>query len=197
IGYSNTEDAIFELIRQDNATAQIRQLDVNVEENTNWNFRLLGPLDFINRVEGYTGFILVNTDFKSTTYDLDLNQWNLFWFIQASYELPLEIDFEISGNYGTGSLEGQIEVDWLAELDLSFGKKFMDDKLKVNLGLSKVLNRGFIGTIDYGNGSATIDSNGSRQNIQLRLSYSFGSKFGKDKTDRNDTQEEDRIRDDS
>tara|TARA_B110000483_G_scaffold56931_1_gene71219 strand:+ start:153 stop:2525 length:2373 start_codon:yes stop_codon:yes gene_type:complete len=197
IGYSNTEDAIFELIRQDNATAQIRQLDVNVEENANWNFRLLGPLDFINRVEGYTGFILVNTDFKSTTYDLDLNQWNLFWFIQASYELPLEIDFEVSGNYGTGSLEGQIEVDWLAELDLSFGKKFMDDKLKVNLGLSKVLNRGFIGTIDYGNGSATIDSNGSRQNIQLRLSYSFGSKFGKDKTDRNDTQEEDRIRDDS
>ena len=197
IGYSNTEDAIFELIRQDNATAQIRQLDVNVEENANWNFRLLGPLDFINRVEGYTGFILVNTDFKSTTYDLDLNQWNLFWFIQASYELPLEIDFELSGNYGTGSLEGQIEVDWLAELDLSFGKKFMDDKLKVNLGLNKVLNRGFIGTIDYGNGSATIDSNGSRQNIQLRLSYSFGSKFGKDKTDRNDTQEEDRIRDDS
>ena len=197
IGYSNTEDAIFELIRQDNATAQIRQLNVNVEENTNWDFRLLGPLNFINRVEGYTGFILVNTDFKSTTYDLDLNQWNLFWFIQASYELPLEIDFEVSGNYGTGALQGQVEVDWLTSLDLSLGKKFMDDKLKVNLGLSKVLNRGFIGTINYGNGSATVESNQSRQNIQLRLSYSFGSKFGKDKTERNDTQEEDRIRDDS
>jgi len=63
--------------------------------------------------------------------------------------------------------------------------------------LDKVLNRGFIGTIDYGNGTAAVDSNGSRQNIQLRLVYSFGSKFGKRKEDRNRTQEEGRIRDEN
>lgn len=197
IGYSSTEDAIFELIRQDNTTAQIRQLNVNVEENTNWNFRLLGPLDFIKGIEGYTGFILINTDYKSVEFDLDLNQWNLFWFLQANYQLPLGIDFEVSGNYGTGALEGQIEVDWLAELDMSFGKTFLDDKLKVNLGLSKILNRGFIGTIDYGNGTATVNSNGSRQNVQLRVSYSFGSKFGKDKTERDGVEEANRINDEN
>ncbi|MEK9614435.1 MAG: outer membrane beta-barrel protein, partial [Flavobacteriaceae bacterium] len=193
----NTKDVIFELIRQDNATAQIRQLEVNIEENVNWNLRLLGPLDFIKGIEGYTGFILVNTDYKSAMYDLDLNQWNLFWFIQANYELPLGINFEMSWNYGTGSLEGQIEVDWLAELDVSLGKKLMDDRLKINLGLSKILNRGFIGTIDYGNGFANVNSNGSRRNIQLRASYSFGSKFGKDQNKRNPTQEESRIRDEN
>ncbi len=198
VGYSKTEDVIFDLIQQDNTTAQIRQREVNVENNTNWNFRLFGPLSFIKGVDGYTGFIVTHTDFQSSTFNVDLNKWNLFWFIQASYELPWGIDFELSGNYGTGALEGQIDVDWLAQLDFSFSKKFFDNKLKANLGFNKMLNRGFVGTIDYGNGNADVHSNGSRQNIQLRLVYSFGSRFGKKKTRRNSSRdEENRINDDN
>ena len=196
IGYSETEDVIFDLIQQDNATAQIRQQEVNVENNANWNFRLFAPLSFTKGLEGYTGVIVTNTDYKSSTFNVDLNKWNLIWFVQASYELPWDINFELSGNYGTGALEGQIEVDWLAGLDFSFGKKFLDDKLKVNLGFNKMLNRGFIGNIDYGNGIAAVESNDSRQNIQLKFVYSFGSKFGKKKSGRNsNNDEEDRIRD--
>lgn len=194
VGYSKTEDVIFQLIQQDNATAQIRQRDVNVENNSNWNIRLFAPLSFIKGVDGYTGFIVMNTDYQSSTFNVDLNRWNLFWFVQANYKLPWDVNFELSGNYGTGALEGQIEVDWLAEVDMSFGKKFLADKLKVNLGINKVLNRGFVGTIDYGNGIASVESNGSRQNIQLRLTYSFGSKFGKKKSRRNSAKdEEERI----
>ncbi|MBL4605536.1 MAG: TonB-dependent receptor [Flavobacteriaceae bacterium] len=196
VGYSKTKDVIFQLIQQDNATAQIRQRDVNVENNANWNFRLFAPLNFIKGLEGYTGFIVTHTDYQSATYNLDLDKWNLYWFIQASYQLPWDINFELSGNYGTGALEGQIDVNWLAELDVSFGKKFMNDKLKVNLGLNKLLNRGFVGTIDYGNGNAFVESNNSRQNIQLRLTYSFGSRFGKKKDKRNISRdEENRIND--
>jgi hypothetical protein len=196
IGYSETDDVIFDLIRQDNDTAQIRQQEVNVENNANWNFRLFAPLSFTKGLEGYTGVIVTNTDYRSSTYNVDLNKWNLIWFVQASYELPWDINFELSGNYGTGALEGQVEVDWLAGLDFSFGKKFLDDKLKVNLGFNKMLNRGFVGNIDYGNGIAAVESNDSRQNIQLKFVYSFGSKFGKKKSGRNaNNDEEDRIRD--
>ena len=190
VGYSKTDDVIFQLIKQDNTTAQIRQQEVNVENNSNWNFRLFAPLSFIKGLEGYTGFIVTNTDYQSSTFDVNLNKWNLLWFIQANYKLPWDVNFELSGNYGTGALEGQIEVDWLAGLDLSFGKKFLDDKLKVNLGLNKMLNRGFVGNINYGNGTAKVESNSSRQNIQLRLTYSFGSKFGKKKSRRNSSKDE-------
>lgn len=196
IGYSDTKNVIFQLIQQDNATAQIRQREVNVESNANWNFRLFAPLNFIKGLEGYTGFIGTYTDFQSEQYDLDLNKWNLYWFVQASYKLPWDINFEVSGNYGTGALEGQIDVEWLAELDMSFGKKFMNDRLRVNLGLNKMLNRGFVGNIDYGNGTAQVESNGSRQNVQLRFVYSFGSSFGKKKSRRNSSRDvEDRIND--
>ena len=58
-------------------------------------------------------------------------------------------------------------------MDFSFAKKLLGDKLKVNLGFNKMLNRGFVGNIDYGNGTAEVESNGSRQNIQLRLTYSL------------------------
>ena len=53
-----------------------------------------------------------------------------------------------------------------------------------------MLNRGFVGNIDYGNGIAAVESNGSRQNIQLRVAYNFGSKFGKKKTERNTNRDE-------
>jgi hypothetical protein len=198
IGYSKTEDIIFDLIRQDNTTAQIRQQAVNVENNANWNFRLFAPLSFIKGLDGYTGFIVTNSDYQSSTYNVALNQWNLFWFIQASYELPWDVNFEVSGSYGTGALEGLMEVDWLAELDFSFGKKFLKEKLKVNLGFNKMLNRGFVGNIDFGNGTAEVESNNSRQNIQLRMVYNFGSQFGKKKSKRRtNNDEENRINDNS
>ena len=61
-----------------------------------------------------------------------------------------------------------------------------------------MLNRDFIGNIDYGTGTASVESNGSRQSIQLRLVYSFGSKFNKKATDKNTSREEEnRIRDDN
>lgn len=168
---------------------------------------MFAPVNFTKGLDGYTGIIVNNNNFAATILDddnvgesfkINLSKWNLIWFIQASYELPWDINLEVSGNYGTGALEGQIEVDWLAELDFSFGKKFLDDKLKVNLGFNKMLNRGFVGNIDYGNGSAWVESNGSRQNIQLRLVYSFGSKFGKKKSRRNsNNDEQNRINDNS
>ena len=194
IGYSKTDDVIFELIRQDNTTAQIRQQEVNVENNENWNFRLFAPINFTKGLEGFTGIIVTNSDFESSTFNVDLNKWNLIWFIQASYQLPWNINFEVSGNYGTGALEGQIEVDWLADLEFSFGKKFLEDKLKMNLGFSKILNRGFVGNIDYGNGVADVISIESRNNVQFRLVYSFGSEFAKKKSNRDiNKDEENRI----
>ncbi|MHB0754747.1 TonB-dependent receptor [Polaribacter sp. M15] len=199
IGYSKTDDAISQVISQTNSTAQIRQQETNIDALYNWNFRLFAPVNFAKGLDGFTGIIVNNNNFAATILDddnigesfkIDLSKWNLIWFIQASYQLPWDINLEVSGNYGTGALEGQIEVDWLAELDFSFGKKFLDDKLKVNLGFNKMLNRGFVGNIDYGNGTAWVESNGSRQNVQLRLVYSFGSKFGKKKSRRNTNRDE-------
>lgn len=192
IAYSETKDDLFLFISQDDATAQVNRTTINLSERRNWNFRLFGPLDFIKGVEGFSGFIVDYNEFMSFDLNpqLELSKWNIGWYTQASYELPWEINAEMSSYFGSGALEGQIDVEWIGDLSFSFGKKFMDDRLKVNLGINKVLNRGFVGTVNYDNIDADIESNGSRQNVQLRLAYSFGSKFGKKKSRRNSSREE-------
>ncbi|XMO87969.1 outer membrane beta-barrel protein [Algibacter sp. AS12] len=196
IGYSETKDAMFQFVSQDNDTAQIERKTINLNDSKNWNFRLFAPLSIIKGLEGYTGFIVNYNKFESNPNNLNLQKWSLMWFTQANYELPWEINAELNGNYGTGALEGGIDAEWFADIGFSFSKKFMDEKLKVNLGINKVLNRGFVGVIDYNNLYAEVESNQSRQNVQLRLSYSFGSKFGKKKARKNASQEEEnRIND--
>ena len=192
IAYSETKDDLFLFISQDDATAQVSRTTINLSERKNWNFRLFGPLDFIKGVEGFSGFIVDYNEFMSFDLNpqLELSKWNIGWYTQASYELPWEINAEMSSYFGSGALEGQIDVGWIGDLSFSFGKKFMDDRLKVNLGINKVLNRGFVGTVNYDNIDAEIEANGSRQNVQLRLAYSFGSKFGKKKSRRNSSSDE-------
>jgi outer membrane receptor protein involved in Fe transport len=194
IGYSKTNDVIFDLVKQNNTTKQIRQQAVNLEYFTNWNFRLFGPLSFLKGVDGFTGFILNKNSYDSAIHNVDLSKWSLYWVTQASYKLPWNVNFEMNGTYGTGTLQGPVEVGWFAMLDFSFGKKFLDDKLKVNLGFNKMINRGFNGVIDYGNGNAKVESNGSKQDAILRLVYSFGSNLAKKKEKRNSSRgEENRI----
>ena len=198
VAYNNTKDALFQLITQDDATAQIQRSMINLAQRYNWNFRLFAPLNLMKGMEGFTGVIVDYNKFESENLspELRLKKWNLTWFTQISYELPWDIDMELSGFYGTGALEGQIEVDWVADLDFSFSKRFLEERLKVNLGFNNMINRAFNGKIEHGNINADVISNQSRYNVQLRVGYSFGSKFGKNKNRRNASgEEEDRIDD--
>ncbi|WP_299835119.1 outer membrane beta-barrel protein [uncultured Tenacibaculum sp.] len=192
VSYSETSDDLFLFISQDDTTAQISRTTINLKDRQNWNFRLFGPLSFIDNLDGFTGFIVDYNKFQSDELspELLLSKWNLGWYTQASYKLPWAVTAEMSSYFGTGALEGQIDAGWIGDLSFSFGKKFLDDKLKVNLGINKVLNRGFVGTVNYDNINANIESNGSRQNVQLRLTYNFGSRFGKKKAKRNASEEE-------
>lgn len=197
IAYRTTKDALLQLVSQDDITGEIsRSLD-NLNSKENWNFRMFAPLSFIKGVEGYTGIIVDYNKLQKTypnTTDVNLSKWSLTWYTSAEYELPWKINSELSGFYSTGPLEGQVEMDWLIGMDFAMSKKFMNEKLKANLGIRKILNRQFNGTIKYANVDANIISKESKQNVYLQLTYNFGSKFGKNKKKRNSSQdEEDRI----
>lgn len=57
IGYSETKDAMFQFVSQNNETAEISRTTINLTDSENWNFRLFGPLSFIEGVDGYTGLL--------------------------------------------------------------------------------------------------------------------------------------------
>ncbi len=199
VGYSTTKDAMLQLISQDDATGVISRSMDNLDIKESWNFRLFAPLNFIKGIEGYTGVIVDYNKIQkayANALNVNLSKWNLTWYTSAEYELPFKIKSEISGWYSTGGLEGQIEMDWLAGMDFAMSKTFLDGKLKANLGMRKILNRQFSGTINYANVDGHILSRESKQNVYLQLTYNFGSRFGKKKKNHNSSKdEEDRIND--
>ena len=198
IGYKNTDDALFEIISQDDATAQTSRSVINLAKRENWSFRGFAPVSFLDGLDGYTGIIVNYNKYESEnlTPKLDLDKWSLTWYTNLEYQLPWDMNSELTGYYTTGGLQGQIEHDWLAGLSFAISKKFMDDKFKINLGIEEILNRKFYGNIIYDNIDADIISDWSRQNVYFQLTYNFGSNFNKEKDKRNPSEEEQgRIKD--
>jgi hypothetical protein len=198
VGYKDTSDALFELITQIDNTAETSRSVINLSERKNWNFRAFAPLNFIENLEGYSGIIVNHNSFKSKNLspNLDLSKWSLTWYTNIEYKLPWNIHSELTGYYTSGGLQGQIEHDWLAGLSFAMSKKFMEDRLKINIGIGEILNRQFIGVIRYDNINADVISDWSRQNVYFQLTYNFGSKFNKKKKkNKISKEEEERIKD--
>ena len=170
---------------------------INLSEEKNWNFRAFAPLNFIEGLEGYSGLIVNHNSYKSRNLspNLDLSKWSLTWYTNIEYKFPWNINSELTGYYTSGGLQGQIQHEWLAGLSFAMSKKFLKDKLKINLGIGEILNRQFKGIIKYNNINADLISDWSRQNVYFQLTYNFGSKFNKKKKRSNTSkEEEDRIK---
>jgi len=197
IGYRDTSDSLLELITQNDTTAQTSRSVINLSEEKNWNFRAFAPLNFIEGLEGYSGLIVNHNSYKSRNLspNLDLSKWSLTWYTNIEYKFPWNINSELTGYYTSGGLQGQIQHEWLAGLSFAMSKKFLKDKLKINLGIGEILNRQFKGIIKYNNINADLISDWSRQNVYFQLTYNFGSKFNKKKKRSNTSkEEEDRIK---
>lgn len=192
ISYKNSTDALFELVTQNDITAQTARSVINLAERKNWNFRAFAPVSFLKGLGGFSGFIVNYNEFKSAnlTPKLNLDKWSLTWYTSLEYELPWEINSELTGYYITGGLQGQLDHDWLASISFALSKKFIDDKLEVNLGIGEILNRKFEGSLIYDNIDGVIISDWSRQDIYIQLTYGFGSKFNKVKKRKNSSLEE-------
>ncbi|QHI35684.1 hypothetical protein IMCC3317_10310 [Kordia antarctica] len=195
--YSKTDDILFQIVSQNDVTSETSRSTINLANNENWSFSLFAPLSFIKGLEGYTGVIANHNKFTSEnlTPVLDTSKWSLTWYTSAEYKLPWNIQSEISGYYTSGGLEGQIEFDWIAGIDIAFSKKFLDEKLKVSVELEEIIDRKFYGAINYDNVNANFTSDWPRRNVFLQLSYSFGKKYNKSKNRKNSADDEvDRIK---
>src|SRR5690606_30930699 len=65
IGYKNTNDALFEIISQDDDTAQTSRSVINLAKRENWSFRGFAPVSFLDDLDGYTGIIVNYNKYES------------------------------------------------------------------------------------------------------------------------------------
>jgi len=181
------------LVTQDKATAQISRATVNLDNYESYQFQLFAPIGFIGKaVDGFTGVIVDYTDYNAPSLEtpLYLNRWSATWFTSLDVQLPFGISSSWSAFYNSGSLEGVIVTDHIANFNFSLSKSFAEESIKVNASMGDILNRKFYGRIDYAGVDADVISDWSRQTLQFQVTYNFGSNFGKNKQRGNGSAEE-------
>ncbi|WP_430613240.1 outer membrane beta-barrel protein [Flavobacterium sp. JP2137] len=105
IAYKNTNDALFEMVSQNDLTAQTSRSMINLSKRENWNFRGFAPVNFIAGLEGYTGIIVNYNKYESSVLNpkFDLDKWSFTWYSNLEYQLPWKINSELVGYYGSFS----------------------------------------------------------------------------------------------
>lgn len=113
----------------------------------------------------------LNLDFVALTRE------TLSFYMQNTFNLPAQIQMELSGWFSSPSVwGGTYETDALGALNLAFQKKFFSEKLNLRLAFNDVLySIPWSGTTQFGNlfinGSGGSDS----RNIAFSLNYNFGN----------------------
>ena len=184
--YKLSNDAMVEVIEQNDGTGEANQTIVNLESHKTFNSSLFFPLDFIPGISGYGGAIANYTHYDSEylSEDFDRSRWTYTAFLQANFKLPAKINTEISGWYTSGALDGVLDGDWLYGVSLGFSRKFIDDKLKVSLGVEDLFNRFFYAKVDYANIDLNLINKWDAPVVSLQVSYKFGNQHMKKSANR-------------
>lgn len=183
VEYKTTQDAMVEVTEQNDATGEAYTTVVNLASQDLFNVSLFFPLDFIPGVEGFGGVIASHVSFDSEYLSQQFLQsgWSYTAFLEANFTLPGKIETEVSGWYNSGGPEGIMTGEWIYGVSLGFGKKFLDNKAKISLGVEDIFRRFWHGRIDYANMDIDIVSKWYTPAVNMRLSYKFGNPHMKTK----------------
>lgn len=182
VEYKKSNDAIVEVTEQDPNSQEARKTDINFDSRDQFSASLFFPLEFIPGLNGYGGTIVTKTDFNSVYSDAVFNRskWNTTLFIQAEFTLPGDINAELGGWYTSANQEGIFNSEWLYGTSFGMSKKFLDNKMKVSVGVEDFANRFWHANVDYQQDMDLIVK-WQAPTINARVSYKFGNQHLKSK----------------
>lgn len=126
---------------------------------------------YINLSGSYQRYIPYDDSFTA----VEVPTFNFFG--KSTFSLPVKIKFEISGWFNSPSVwGGTYRTKSLGSLNLAVYRKFMQDKLSVNLSANDILYTApWYGEADFG--AVTVNANGGWESrvVRLNLSYAFGN----------------------
>lgn len=179
LGYTHTSDLIARIIdKKDEKTTSISWL--NLEDQKSYSLNISSPLPLKEWWNTYTSLTGVRTSNTASfedgkNIDLSVNTFNIY--NQHSFTLPKNYAFEISGWYSSPSLwEGNVKMNKMYSFDCGVQKAFLDDRLKVKLGLSDIFaTNKWSGQSDFGGVMMRVNGDGDNRRVKLNVSYRFGN----------------------
>ncbi len=187
VEYKHTDDAIVELTDQNDATGTTNLSTYNIDRFRTFNTSLFFPLDFIPKVSGYGGVIASLGIYEDADYleiGFSRRKWDITGFLQVQFELPADIQTEVTAWYNSGSQEAIVNTFWLYGVDAGVSKKFMDDKLQLSLGVENLFARYLNAEIKFANMDLTIFNLWDGPVVNFQATYKFGNQHMKSKENR-------------
>jgi len=183
VEYKISKDPMVEVVEQNDDSGEAFKSTVNLEKKNNFNISLFFPLSFIPKVSGYGGIIANHVKYDSPYLNqvFDEAKWDYTSFFQMNFNLPYEINTEVSGWYTTGGLQGLIDSEWMYGVSFGLSKKFLNKKAKISIGVDNIFNRFYFGNVKYSNIDLKLTSKWDAPVANIQFSYKFGNQHIKSK----------------
>jgi hypothetical protein len=176
LNYNQTQDAITQVLEQDEASQTTYQTTVNLDDQRHYSANIAAPLPLapwwmLNL--NLTGFYnTIASDF--TEGQVDKSRLSYMARAQSSFSLPGDIKLEVMGMYMSPQLWGIFEIQEMYQVDAGISKSF--GKLKVNASIDDVFNiRDNQVNILQGDINTTVKNKWESRVYRLNLSYRFGN----------------------
>ncbi len=197
LSYDYTQDVLTEVVEQDDETGEAFKTDINLEKYIRYGGSLFFPLDFIAKpISGYGGVMIFYHDYQAEYLGLDFlqNQWTTNAFLQVNVKLPRDWKLEVTGWLQGKGLDGIIRYETFYGVDAGIQKKFLDDKLRLQISADGIVQKFFNGKVDYANLNMDINSEWEAPRFNARITWNFGNQHLKKNETRKSASSDERRR---
>ncbi len=177
LNYNVTNDAITQVLEQDEANQTTYQTTVNLDKTTNYSANIAAPLTLAQWWElnlNLTGFYNNIESPFSEGGQVSKSRWSYMARAQNTFSLPGDVKLEIMGMYQSPQLWGIFDIQEQYQIDAGISKSI--GKLKIQASLDDVFNmRNNRVNISQGDIDAVVKNKWESRVFMVNLSYRFGN----------------------
>lgn len=177
LNYNETNDAITQVLEQDEESQTTFQTTVNLDKQRNYSANIAAPLPLTQwwvMNFNLTGFYNTIESSFSEGGQVDKSRLSYMARMQNTFTLPGDIKFELMGMYQSPQLWGIFEIQEQYQIDAGISKSV--GKLKIQASLDDVFNiRNNRVNIVQGDIDTVVKNKWESRVFMLNLSYRFGN----------------------
>ncbi|MEM9548754.1 MAG: TonB-dependent receptor [Bacteroidota bacterium] len=193
VNYSNTKDAITQVIEQFSEENQTFQTKQNLDDNNTFSLTLSAPRVWTEWWTSRLNYTAFYNEFKSAIPSGILDNSNLTHMFNLNNEiqLPGNWSMEISGRYQTALTFGLFDIDPQGSLDFGFSKNLFNNKANLKINVSDVFRtRNGNVTIAQDDINLLVEEWNDTRRVSVNFSYRFGNQKVKAARNRSTAAEE-------
>ncbi len=181
LSFSHTSDLIEQLVDISDENPKAAYLTWrNLAEQNNLNLNIGSPIPIAKWWNGYVNLSGYRTDISADfgegkIVDAKVHAFN--GYMQHTFTLPEDINFEVSGWYNSPSLwGGTFRMNQMWAMDAGVSKKLMKGKATLKLSVSDIFyTQKWSGENNFGDLHMLINGRGDSRRFRANFSYKFGN----------------------